>query len=58
MNRWLMENIGINLYLAIGTAECSANNLMKSEAQGNLFAIVNKKLKDDKTIRYSKDEDF
>ena len=53
-----MENIGINLYLAIGTAECSANNLMKSEAQGNLFAIVNKKLKDDKTIRYSKDEDF
>lgn len=58
MNRWLMENIGINLYLAIGTAECSANNLMKSEAQGNLFAIVNKKLKDDKTIRYSKDKDF
>lgn len=58
MNRWLMENIGINLYLAIGTAECSANNLMKSEAQGNLFATVNKKLKDDKTIRYSKDEDF
>lgn len=58
MNRWLMENIGINLYLAIGTAECSANNLMKSETQGNLFAIVNKKLKDDKTIRYSKDEDF
>lgn len=58
MNRWLIENIGINLYLAIGTAECSANNLMKSEAQGNLFAIVNKKLKDDKTIRYSKDKDF
>lgn len=58
MNRWLMENIGINLYLAIGTAECSANNLMKSEAQGNLFVTVNKKLKDDKTIRYSKDEDF
>lgn len=58
MNRWLMENIGINLYLAIGTAECSANNLMKSEAQGNLFSTVNKKLKDDKTIRYSKDEDF
>ena len=58
MNRWLMENIGINLYLAIGMAECSANNLMKSEAQGNLFAIVNEKLKDDKTIRYSKDEDF
>lgn len=58
MNRWLMENIGINLYLAIGIAECSANNLMKSEAQGNLFAIVNKKLKDDKTIRYSKDENF
>lgn len=58
MNRWLMENIGINLYLAISMAECSANNLMKSEAQGNLFAIVNKKLKDDKTIRYSKDENF
>ena len=58
MNRWLMENIGINLYLAIGMAECSANNLMKSKAQGNLFAIVNKKLKDDKTIRYSKDENF
>ena len=58
MNRWLMENIGINLYLAIGMAECSANNLMKSEAQGNLFAIVNKKLRDDKTIRYSKDKDF
>lgn len=58
MNRWLMENIGINLYLAIGMAECSANNLMKSEAQGNLFATVNKKLKDDKTIRYSKDKDF
>lgn len=58
MNRWLMKNIGINLYLAIGMAECSANNLMKSEAQGNLFAIVNKKLKDDKTIRYSKDENF
>ena len=29
MNRWLMENIGINLYLAIGIAECSANNSMK-----------------------------
>lgn len=58
MNRWLMKNIGINLYLAIGMVECSANNLMQSEAQGNLFAIVNKKLKDDKTIRYSKDENF
>lgn len=58
MNRWLMQNIGINLYLAIGKAICSANNLMKSEIQGNLFTVVNKDLKIDKTIRYSKDKNF
>lgn len=57
-NKWLLENVGTNLYLAVGKKECSANELKTSEAQKNIFAIVNKNIKINKTSHFNNDIDY
>ncbi len=54
-NEWLLEKFSIQLYLAIGYAECSANDLRESNQQRNIFAAVSKKVNEDKLSRYSED---
>ena len=55
MNEWLIKNVGTTLYLAIGKAPCSSNDLKDSKSQGKLFAKVNMDIKIDKSSRYRQD---
>lgn len=51
-NRWLMENFGSRLYMALGYAECSFEELMHCENQRSIFATVSRQLNQDKLNRY------
>lgn len=54
-NEWLLEKFSVALYMAIGFAECSAENIMQSGQQRNIFAAVSKELNRDKICRYDGD---
>ncbi|MBQ9763064.1 MAG: type III-A CRISPR-associated protein Cas10/Csm1 [Phascolarctobacterium sp.] len=51
-NHWLLENFGTKLYMAVGLAECSANELMVSDKQRSVFATVSQSINFDKLNRY------
>lgn len=51
-NQWLLAKFGTQLYLALGSAQCSANALRSSGAQRNVFAAVSRELNKDKLCRY------
>ncbi|MDO4921638.1 MAG: type III-A CRISPR-associated protein Cas10/Csm1 [Phascolarctobacterium sp.] len=51
-NEWLWKNFSTSLYMALGFAECSADDLMESGQQRNIFAAVSKALNKDKLCRY------
>lgn len=51
-NRWLLEKFGTQLYMALGYAACSAENLLESNAQNSAFAAVSRELNRDKISRY------
>lgn len=51
-NRWLLDNFGTKLYIAVGFAECSANELMESRKQRSVFAEVSQNINFDKLNRY------
>lgn len=53
-NRWLFENYGTKLYLALGYAKCSAEDLMESKLQRNIFAAVSRVVNADKLSRYDR----
>ena len=54
-NQWLLEKFGTQLYMAMGYAPCSANDLRSSGTQRNVFAAVSKELNKDKLCRYDVD---
>ena len=54
-NQWLLEKFGTQLYMALGYAFCSANDLRKSGSQRNIFAAVSRELNKDKLCRYDAD---
>lgn len=54
-NQWLLEKFGTQLYMALGYAACSANDLRKSGSQRNIFAAVSRELNKDKLCRYDAD---
>lgn len=53
-NEWLLENFGEKLYLAVGTFDCSANDLMQKDREytDSIFSAVNRKINQDKANRY------
>ena len=51
-NTWLLENLGTQLYMAMGYAACSADALKNSGAQRSVFAAVGRQLNKDKQCRY------
>lgn len=51
-NQWLLEKFGTQLYMAMGFAACSANDLRESGEQRNVFAAVSRELNKDKLCRY------
>lgn len=54
-NQWLLAKFGTQLYMAMGYAQCSANDLRSSGTQRNVFAAVSKELNKDKLCRYDAD---
>ena len=52
-NHWLLENFGTKLYMAVGFAECSANDLMASDKQRSVFSLVSQSINFDKLNRYT-----
>lgn len=52
-NTWLLKIFSGRLYLAMGTAECSANELMHSNQQGNAFNFATREISCEKLNRYS-----
>ena len=55
LNQWLLEKFGTQLYMAMGYAPCSADDLRSSGTQRNVFAAVSKELNNDKLCRYDTD---
>ena len=55
LNQWLLAKFGTQLYMAMGYAQCSANDLRSSGTQRNVFAAVSKELNKDKLCRYDAD---
>ena len=58
LNEWFIEQFGINLYIAFGYAECSANSL-KNYPRGSyreLFKQISNKLSAKKSHRYTKEQ--
>lgn len=53
-NEWLLENFGEKLYLAVGTFDCSASDLMQKDREytDSIFSAVNRKINQDKANRY------
>lgn len=54
-NKWLLNVFGTKLYLALGMAECTANELMKSSSQNSIFSQVGESIAEDKLNRYDVD---
>lgn len=53
-NKWLLKHFGINLYLAVGFADYSANELMQNNIleTSSIFSKVNIKVNQDKVNSY------
>ena len=58
LNQWFLQNFGIDLYMAIGYAECSANELMNQPdgSYREIFHRVSEKLSYGKSHRYTAEE--
>lgn len=58
LNQWFLKNFGIDLYMAIGYAECSANELMNQPngSYQEIFHRVSEKLSYAKSHRYTAQE--
>ena len=56
-NKWLLKHFGINLYLAMGFADYSANGLMQKDVleKGSIFSNVNAKVNQDKVNSYDEE---
>lgn len=52
VNQWLLEQLGTRLYLAMGMAPCSAEDLLHSDTQRNVFARTSRAVNKNKIQRY------
>jgi len=55
VNQWLLKNIGIGLYLAVGMSPCTGDDLINSTGQRKIFTAVSKLVKKAKMQRYDAD---
>ena len=58
MNRWCQQYFDISLYMAVGYAECSSNNLQDNPlgSYAELYRQIARSLSDNKVHRYSSEE--
>lgn len=54
INQWLLTHIGNSVYLAMGAATCTAEDLRTSSEQRNCFVRVSEAVAHEKSNRYSK----
>ena len=52
VNRWLLEQVGTKLYIAMGTATCSGDDLRLGKMQHKLFGDASRNADNGKMMRY------
>lgn len=52
VNQWLLEHVGTKLYIAMGTATCSRQDLLDKKKQHKLFADASRNADNGKMMRY------
>ena len=55
VNQWLLEHVGTKLYIAMGTATCSRQDLLDKKKQHKLFADASRNADNGKMMRYDKE---
>ena len=54
VNQWLLEHVGTKLYISLGMATCTGNNLINGEKQHKLFGEASRETGKGKISRYTK----
>ena len=55
VNRWLLDHVGTKLYIALGMATCSGNDVINGEMQHKLFGEASRETSKGKISRYTKE---
>ena len=55
INQWLLKHVGTKLYIALGMATCSGNDLIQGEMQHALFGNASREASKGKISRYTKE---
>ena len=58
LNQWLLEQFDISLYVAVGSAPCSADSLKNNPAgsYGDIFRTISNAISEKKSGRYTKEQ--
>ena len=54
VNQWLLEHVGTKLYISLGMATCTGNDLINGEKQHKLFGEASRETGKGKISRYTK----
>ena len=55
VNRWLLDHVGTKLYIALGMATCTGNDVINGEMQHKLFGEASRETSKGKISRYTKE---
>ena len=55
VNRWLLDHVGTKLYVALGMATCTGNDVINGEMQHKLFGEASRETSKGKISRYTKE---
>ena len=55
VNRWLLDHVGTKLYIALGMAICTGNDVISGEMQHKLFGEASRETSKGKISRYTKE---
>ena len=55
VNRWLLDHVGTKLYIALGMAICTGNDVISGEMQHKLFGEASREISKGKISRYTKE---
>lgn len=55
VNQWLLDHVGTKLYISLGVATCTGNDLINGEKQHKLFDEASRETEKGKISRYAKE---
>jgi len=55
VNQWLLDHVGTKLYISLGLATCTGNDLINGEKQHKLFGEASREIGKGKISRYNKE---